>query len=289
MLLAGCAATSHPAPRRDDRPAPLRVPPGGTARAGVDCSAVVPGARCLPGGLSGLGRAADEGHFEQRPPRAARLREFVLDRAEVPAGAYADCVSAGRCPPPGCAAPGSTAPARCVSWSDAAAYCTFHGGRLPTEAEWERAAAGLLPVHRMYPWGDRGDGPEAAADLTPEDIHALGGGVAEWVADGGGFFPPVADAVTADAGAMAEVPDETVERDPDAAVPPGALAPTEGIPARTEDGLVVVDDPQGPAVSPWRVVRGGDDALPTALRTTTLRRFRLPTDRLPWVGFRCAY
>lgn len=256
---------------------------------------------CFSAGLSQLGRAAPETRFEERPPRAARLGSFELDRDEVTAESYALCVRAGACRAAQCddgSAPPAQGPARCVSWADARTYCAHRGGRLPSEAEWERAAAGILPTHRTYPWGDvlpqgapNGEG-ELAADRSPEGAQHLGGRVAEWVHDVGAFYQLPRDA-SADADASA---DGGPSARPSASADPTVDLETADAGASTAESsdpdagtLVVVDDPRGPPEGAWRVIRGGDLRTPVARWTAAARRFRIPTERRAWIGLRCAY
>lgn len=205
----------------------------------------------------------DETTFgNETPLHPKRVAGFWLSRTEVTVAEYERCVSGGRCRAPtfeGGAARFAqpSFPVTLVSFEDAKRYCAFRGGRLPTEAEFERAARGS--ARRTYPWGfsyhgklsnhgqngvdttDASDGFTELAPVgsfpdgaTPEGVLDLAGNAAEWTAD--------------------------------------AYTPTYGAPATTE-----------------RVVRGGSFASSAAQLRGAARLGKSPETREPTLGFRCAW
>jgi formylglycine-generating enzyme len=156
-----------------------------------------------------LGERCDETTFENElPSERVLVAAFYLQRTEVTVAEYDRCVSVGACSRAGYASRPRFArpelPASFVTFDQARAYCRFRGLRLPTEAEYERAARGAL--RRRYPWGqlynsrvanhgrlgldptDERDGFVELAPVgsfpsgrTPEGILDLAGNVAEWV------------------------------------------------------------------------------------------------------------
>lgn len=99
----------------------------------------------------------------ERPQHSIWLDAFWIDETEVTNAMYARCVEAGACTPPRIATSntrpsyyGNTAydghPVVWVDWSQAMSYCQWAGRRLPTEAEWEKAARGTTGEY--YPWGN---------------------------------------------------------------------------------------------------------------------------------------
>ena len=151
-------------------------------------------------------QGSTRGEEDERPIRKVTLKAFAIDRTEVTRAAYARCVDAGHCKASAVAEADGNLPVTGVDWEDARAYCKFAGGRLPTEAEWEKAARGT--DGREYPWGNdadcaranwgsfEGEGPCAGKNpgrpvavgsypsgASPYGALDMGGNVWEWVAD----------------------------------------------------------------------------------------------------------
>ncbi len=160
--------------------------------------------------------------FSAVPEHVVYLDTFWIDETEISNNMYSKCVDAGVCTAPAVNylfyrevdsyydnPEFADFPVVYVSWADADIYCKWAGRRLPTEAEWEKAARGI--DQRIYPWGDefielnvnsceRGrceldsntpiDGyrltaPVSSMELgrSPFDALHMSGNVAEWVND----------------------------------------------------------------------------------------------------------
>ena len=215
------------------------------------------------------------GYTAHGPAHQVTLSAYVLDAYEVTVARYRACVAAEACAEPlanvgqGCTYttdPGSREqhPITCVSWDDAIAFCAWDDGRrLPTEAEWERAARGTESTR--FAWGDDvscskavfggsaqqqqcpnhvGQTPKPVGS-TPLGVSADGafdltGNAWEWVNDWFGAYP--SDEVT---------------------------------------------DPTGPNTGSVRVLRGGNWQTPTANSAAFMRRAETPASIGP-TSFRCA-
>jgi formylglycine-generating enzyme required for sulfatase activity len=141
------------------------------------------------------------------PPHRARITKgFWLGKCEVTTAQwerYLQETDAHGWSDGGEPTPGPDYPAWEISWDDATAYCKHYGLSLPTEAQWEYAAAG--PASRRYPWGDEWEHHKCcnAANLGPSDrtwpvgsfpqgaswcrALDLAGNVAEWCQDGNAY------------------------------------------------------------------------------------------------------
>lgn len=141
-----------------------------------------------------------EAFHDEGPAHMVFLDSFLIDKYEVSNKDYGDFIKTTGHPAPAYwddpRLNKPRQPVVGVNWTDAKAYCEFRGKRLPTEAEWEKAARG--PNGNLYPWGNDFDSNKANYDrhnnaTLPVDAHPEGasyygaynmaGNVFEWVGD----------------------------------------------------------------------------------------------------------
>lgn len=281
LALSGCAPAAPSAPTEalveqaaDTAPAPTMTAtqapsPTATPAPGIGSTSTraADGMQMMyvPQGEFTMGN--DAGLAPERPAHPVTLDAFWIDRTEVTNSMYRSCVEAGACKPPLAKSsfhrntyygdPQYDAyPVIAVNWDSARTYCEWAGARLPTEAEWEKAARGADA--RTYPWGEtagcklantngcKGDTSAVgsyAEGQSPFGLYDMAGNVLEWTAD---WF---------DAAYYASSPSS---------------------------------NPQGPASGQLRVARGGSWYDFAKAATTSIRARVAPGDSLNSVGFRCA-
>ena len=218
-----------------------------------------------------MGSDPGEGATDEEPEQVAFLSAYCMDLLEVTNDAYRACEVAGACAAHlGPYGPDGH-PVGNVGWSQATAYCAWLGKRLPTEAEWEKAARGGCEIaapescgeedERTYPWGDTAPtcllanydtcvgGTEPVGShpdgRSPYGISDLAGNIWEFVSD---FL--------------------------------GASYSSCGFPCV---------DPYGPATGSAHVIRGGQWSSDAAgLRVADRDGVAGDTSTRPDLGFRCA-
>jgi formylglycine-generating enzyme required for sulfatase activity len=203
--------------------------------------------------------------WSETPLHTVYLDDYYIDKTEVTNAQYAACVAASACQtvtndssftrPDYHGVPEYDGyPVVYVNWWRAEAYCAWAGGRLPSEAEWEKAARGKEGV-QAFPWGD--DSPTCA---LANFLDLLGTG-AMCMGD------------TTPAGSYVS-----------AASPYGVLGMADNVQEWVNDwyqmdyySVSPYANPAGPASGDYKVVRGGDFELDGGYLRVAYRTYGLPT------------
>ena len=221
----------------------------------------------VPEGKFTMGNGNDDEN--EQPVHVVDLSTFYIDKYEVTNLSYKKCVVSGNCEPPVNSSSNTQPnyydnslydnyPVIYVDWNMAKTFCEWRGARLPTEAEWEKAARGTDV--RTYPWvGDvscasanyKECGKDAVAvgsyenGISPYGAYDMAGNVWEWVAD-------------------------LYQKDYYAMLGDGVL------------------NPMGPTIGNTRVLRGGSWFNSAKSIRVTIRNDSDPLKAYNYVGFRCA-
>jgi formylglycine-generating enzyme required for sulfatase activity len=197
--------TPRPTPRPVSKPALdwVRIPAGDFVMGSSSNDLEATLAECQQTEGQRTGAVCQRGWFHE-PHQTVWLGDFEIMRYEVTNAQYRLCVAVGVCQKAGRSIGdtnirydpgyfGDGFPAMAVSWYDAEAFCHWIGGRLPAEAEWEKAARGA--DGRRYPWGNAFDASRAnsastfparvgsfPAGASPYGVMDMAGNVFEWTA-----------------------------------------------------------------------------------------------------------
>ncbi|HLV45039.1 MAG TPA: bifunctional serine/threonine-protein kinase/formylglycine-generating enzyme family protein, partial [Aggregatilineales bacterium] len=254
------------------------IPPvaGASLDAGSSAFRLADGAalRFVPAGIFQMGTDDPTRGSDSRPQHPVMLSDYWIDRTEVTNAQYALCVEAGACTPPVTrrfydSANYASHPVTYVQHTQAVSYCLWLAREtgqpvgLPTEAQWEKAAAWdpAAGVSRTFPWGDA----EPNADLLRFAASGFGGAAPV------GTYPEGASAygVLDMAGNVWEWTADWYAED-----------------AYRHTG--VVTDPAGPSSGTRRVTRGGGWLTERPLLVTNVRNWASPEAAGDDLGFRCA-